>query len=132
MGHYVLELEAQITGFGIVTQLHHYYQATCSCGHRSQAKPGKGKISVVEGRSKDLQLTEYVLVGAVLATFIASLGVRYRMSRTKIKEFLLILDTYRTKYWDNRSMYSRSGNCLCASGRRISRTTATGRYPSCR
>jgi len=43
---------------------------------------------VVEGRSKDLQLTEYVLVGPVLATFIASLGVRYRMSRSKIQEFL--------------------------------------------
>ena len=43
---------------------------------------------MVEGRSKDLQLTEYVLVGAFLATFIASLSVRYRMSRRKIQEFL--------------------------------------------
>lgn len=42
----------------------------------------------MEGRGKDLQLTEYVLVGAVLATLIASLSVRYRMSRTKIQEFL--------------------------------------------
>jgi hypothetical protein len=25
-----------------VTQLHHYYQTTCTCGHCSQAKPGKG------------------------------------------------------------------------------------------
>jgi transposase len=33
------------------------------------------------------QLTEYVLVGAFFATFIASLIVRYRMSRTKIQEF---------------------------------------------
>ena len=88
MGHYVLELEPELFGFRIVTQLHHYYQTTCTCGHCSQAKPGKGQISVVEGRSKDLQLTEYVLVGSVLATFIASLGVRSRMSRTKIQEFL--------------------------------------------
>lgn len=88
MGYYVLELEPELFGFRIVTQLHHYYQTTCSCGHCTRAKPGKGYISIVEGRSKDLQLTEYVLVGAFLATFIASLGVRYRMSRTKIQEFL--------------------------------------------
>ncbi len=47
-----------------------------------------GYVSVVEGRSQDLRLTEYVLVGPILATFIASLSVRYRMSRTKIQEFL--------------------------------------------
>lgn len=88
MGYYVLELEPELYGFRIVTQLHHYYQITCSCGHCTVAKPGTGRISVVEGRSKDLQLTEYVLVGSVLATFIASLSVRYRMSRTKIREFL--------------------------------------------
>lgn len=88
MGHYVLELEPELFGLGIVTQLHHYYRTTCSCGHCTHAKPGKGDISVVEGRSKDLQLKEYVLVGSFLATFIASLSVRYRMSRTKIQEFL--------------------------------------------
>ncbi len=88
MGHYVLELEAQTTGFRIVTQLHHYYASTCSCGHRTHGKPGTGAISIVEGRSKDLILTEYVLAGPFLATFIASLSVRYRMSRTKIQEFL--------------------------------------------
>jgi transposase len=88
MGHYVLELEPDLSGLRIVTQLHHYYRVTCSCGHRTQAQPGKGYISVVEGRCQDLILTEYVLGGAVLATFIASLSVRYRMSRTKIQEFL--------------------------------------------
>ena len=88
MGYYVLELEPELFGFRIVTQLHHYYRTTCSCGHCTDAKPGTGLVSVVEGRSKDLQLTEYVLVGAFLATFIASLSVRYRMSRTKIQEFL--------------------------------------------
>ena len=88
MGYYVLELEPELFGLRIVTQLHHYYRTTCSCGHCTHAKPGTGRISVVEGRSKNLQLTEYVLVGPLLATFIASLSVRYRMSRTKIREFL--------------------------------------------
>jgi hypothetical protein len=76
IGYYVLELEPAESGFRIVTQLHHYYRTTCSCGHCTEAKPGTGAISEVEGRSKDLQLTEYVLVGPFLATFIASLGVR--------------------------------------------------------
>lgn len=88
MGHYVLELEPAESGFRIVTQLHHYYQTTCSCGHCNHAKPGTGYISVVEGRSQNLQLTEYVLVGPVFATFIASLSVRARLSRSKIQEFL--------------------------------------------
>jgi transposase len=88
MGYYVLELEPELFGLRIITSLHHYYRTTCSCGHCTHAKPGTGYISVVEGRSQDLQLTEYVLVGAFLATFIASLSVRYRMSRTKIQEFL--------------------------------------------
>lgn len=63
MGHYVLELEREDSGFRVVCQLHHYYEATCSCGHISQAKPGQGYVFSVEGRSRDLKLTEYVLVG---------------------------------------------------------------------
>nr|WP_245562176.1 hypothetical protein [Stanieria cyanosphaera] len=120
MGHYVLELEPLLFGFRIVTQLHHYYRTTCSCGHCTYDKPGTGKVSVVEGRSQDLRLTEYVLVGLFLATFIASLSVRYRMSRTKIQEFL--------KDWTNTELsigtidrcIREAGICLCASRRRIS------------
>ena len=63
MGHYVLELEREDDRFRVVCQLHHYYEATCDCGHISQAKPGTGYVSEVEGRSRDLKLTEYVLVG---------------------------------------------------------------------
>ncbi len=88
MGHYVLELEKGESGFRVICQLHHYYQATCSCGHISRARPGEGRVSVTEGRSRDLKLTEYVLVGPLLTTLIASLGVRYRLSRAKISEFL--------------------------------------------
>lgn len=89
MGHYVLELEKGKSGFRVVCQLHHYYRLTCSCGHISQEQPGEGYVSEVSGRVKNLKLTEYVLVGPSLASLIASLGVRYRMSRAKIREFLM-------------------------------------------
>ncbi|MCC0178380.1 hypothetical protein I4641_15480 [Waterburya agarophytonicola K14] len=88
MGHHVLELETTEGGLKIVCQLHHYYQASCSCGHQSQSQPGEGITSTVKGRTRNLKLTEYVLVGNAFATFIASLGVRYRLSRSKILEFL--------------------------------------------
>ena len=88
MGHHVLELETTEGGLKIVCQLHHYYQASCSCGHQSLSKPGEGITSTVKGRTRNLKLTEYVLVGNTFATLIASLGVRYRLSRSKIQEFL--------------------------------------------
>ncbi|MEM7593241.1 MAG: transposase, partial [Cyanobacteria bacterium P01_A01_bin.83] len=88
MGHQVLELEKTEGGLRIVCQLHHYYQASCSCGHQSKSQPGVGITSTVKGRTRDLKLSEYVLVGSNLASLIASLGVRYRLSRTKIREFL--------------------------------------------
>ena len=88
MGHHVLELETTESGLKVVCQLHHYYQGSCSCGHQSQSEPGEGITSVIEGRNRDLKLTEYVLVGSNLASLIASLGVRYRLSRVKIREFL--------------------------------------------
>lgn len=88
MGHHVLELETTESGLKIVCQLHHYYQSTCSCGHHSLSQPGVGITSKIEGRTRDLKLTEYVLVGSALTSLIASLAVRYRLSRVKIKEFL--------------------------------------------
>lgn len=88
MGHQVLELEKTEFELKIVCQLHHYYQGSCTCGHQSKSQPGEGITSKVEGRSRDLKLTEYVLVGNVFATLIASMGVRYRLSRVKISEFL--------------------------------------------
>ena len=88
MGHQVLELEATKLELKVICQLHHYYQGSCSCGHQSKSQPGVGITSIMEGRRRDLKLTEYVLVGAKFASLIASLGVRYRLSRVKIQEFL--------------------------------------------
>lgn len=87
-GYYQFELNHREQGFRIECQLHHYYGASCACGHHSQAKPGRGESSAVQGRKVQLHLTEQVLIGPMLATFIASLSVRYRLSRVKIQDFL--------------------------------------------
>lgn len=85
-------------------------------------------VSVVEGRSKNLQLTEYVLVGTLLATFIASLSVRYRMSRTKIQEFLHDWTNTELSIGTLDRCIREAGIACVKRGRRVSRTTATSRY----
>jgi hypothetical protein len=89
MGYYVFELEKTDSGIRIFCSLHHYYIVMCECGHEVRSRPGEGYVSHEEGRKKDLRLTEYVMTGPMLTTFIAALSARYRMSRPKIREFLL-------------------------------------------
>ncbi len=88
MANYTYELERQENGILVICTLHYYYAAVCVCGHENIEKPGEGYISVLEGRKRDLKLTEYTIVGPMLATFIAALSRRGGMSRTKIREFL--------------------------------------------
>jgi len=89
MGHYVLDLEKTDSGFRVFCSLHRFYSIKCNCcGHETKARPGEGYVSCIDGRKRDLKLQEYILVGPMLATFIASLSVRYRLSRRKIQEFL--------------------------------------------
>ena len=89
MGFYVLELEKADYGIRVVCFLHHYYAGQCSCGHETKAQPGVGVTSELQGRKKNLTVTEYTIVGPRLAAFIAALSVRYRMSRAKIREYFL-------------------------------------------
>jgi transposase len=96
LGYHVLELDRTPSGIRISCTLQHYYAAVCDCGHETKARPGEGYVSSVEGRKKELKLTEYVLVGPMLATLLAALSNRYRMSRVKIKEFLA--------YWMNTAL----------------------------
>src|SRR5271163_783221 len=65
-----------------------YFAVRCPCGHRSIARPGVGSRSDIEGRRRNLQMSECCLVGPMLATFIAALSLRFRLSRRKIQEFL--------------------------------------------
>jgi transposase len=87
--HHVFELERGAMGLQVTATLHRYFAATCACGQETVASPGVGLSSTVEGRKRDLQMSERCLVGPMLAMFIAALSLRLRLSRLKIREFLL-------------------------------------------
>ena len=88
MAFYSYEIERRPDGLGIVCTLHYYYRSTCLCGHENIQRPGEGFVSVLEGRKRDLKLSEYTMVGPLMAAFIASLSRRSGMSRKKIQELL--------------------------------------------
>ncbi|WP_289022041.1 DUF6444 domain-containing protein [Desulfobacter postgatei] len=88
MGFYAYELEKTDMGIRIRCTLDHYYGAVCECGDETKARPGEGVVSKLEGRKKDLKLTEYSMVGPMLVSFLSALSVRHKMSRVKIREFL--------------------------------------------
>jgi transposase len=87
-GHFVLDLERQVSGLRVACVLHLYHVTRCPCGKETAEQPSKGLISAVDGRKRNLQPTEASLIGPGLATFIAALSVRYRLSRAKIAELL--------------------------------------------
>ncbi len=87
-GHYVYELERGAMSLAVVAEKHCYYAARCGCGHETAARPGTGRSSQIEGRRRNLHLSERCLVGPMLAAFIAALALRIRLSRKKIQEFL--------------------------------------------
>jgi hypothetical protein len=86
--HYVYDLERSDMALQISAARHRYFVGRCACGHETIARPGTGRCSEIEGRRRNLQLTERCLVGPALASFIAILSVRFRLSRQKIQEFL--------------------------------------------
>jgi hypothetical protein len=87
--HHVLELERGDMALRVSAKKHCYFAVRCCCGHETVAAPGTGASSHIDSRKRDLLLTERCLVGPMLATFIAALAVRMRLSRCKIQEFLL-------------------------------------------
>lgn len=87
--HYVYELERGVMALQVSAFKHRYFVARCRCGHQTVARPGRGRGSRIEGRRRDLRLSERCLVGPALAAFIAVLSVRFRLSRQKIQELLV-------------------------------------------
>jgi transposase len=86
--HNSLELVRGDMSLQVGATKHVYFAVRCPCGHDNVARPGVGPRSEIEGRRRNLQLSERCLVGPMLATFIAALSIRFRLSRRKIQEFL--------------------------------------------
>jgi transposase len=84
-----LELERTVGGIRISCVEHRYQVVACVCGHETEARPGVGALSFLDGRKRQLLLTERCLIGPSLAAFIAALAIRHHQSRRKIREFLL-------------------------------------------
>ena len=85
----VLELERAPGGIRIACIEHRYQVVACSCGHETEARPAVGVLSFLDGRKRQLHLTERCMVAPSLAAFIAALHTRHHQSRRKIHEFLL-------------------------------------------
>lgn len=87
--HLSFELTRGDMNLHVAATKHSYLAIRCDCGHETIARPASGLCSHVEGRRRDLQMSERCLVGPMLATFIAALSLRFRLSRVKIAEFLV-------------------------------------------
>ena len=87
--HNSLELVRGDMALQVTATRHVYFAVRCPCGHDNVERPRVGLSSVIEGRKRNLQMSERCLVGPMLATFIAALSLRCRLSRRKIQEFLL-------------------------------------------
>jgi transposase len=86
--HNSLELVRADMALQVIATRHSYFAARCPCGHDNVERPRVGLSSSIEGRKRNLALSERCLVGPMLATFIAALSLRCRLSRRKIQEFL--------------------------------------------
>jgi hypothetical protein len=86
--HDRLELARGDMSLQVGATKHVYFAVRCPCGRDNVSQPGVGLRSDIEGRRRNLQMSERCLVGPMLATFIAALSLRFRLSRTKIQEFL--------------------------------------------
>ncbi len=124
MGYYVLELEATESGFRIVTSLHHYYQTSCSCGHCTRAKPGTGLVFCSRRAQQRFNFDRVCSGGANLSNIHCFIGSALSDESHQDSRVFKRLDEHRTEHRNHRQMYSRSRNCLCASSRRVGRTTA--------
>jgi transposase len=83
-GLYVLDIERGEQGLRVSHVKHLYGQSVCPCGHATQTKPG----SCLDEPGWTVALTEWHLVGPMLAALIICLSLRMRLSRMRIREFL--------------------------------------------
>ncbi|ABK42967.1 transposase IS66 [Magnetococcus marinus MC-1] len=68
---------------------HLFGEVACRCGHISCTGPGTGDRLEIAGRKTATSLSEWRIVGPMLAAFIVALAKRMRLSRSKVQEFLI-------------------------------------------
>ena len=87
-GLYVLELvageEPGLRGLAVRHDKHLYGESACECGHVTRTEPGR----CPDEPMWKVGLSEWSLVGPMLASFIVFLSVRMRLSRRNTQEFL--------------------------------------------
>lgn len=86
-GVYVLDVElgAQgLLGLQVTHEKHLYGESVCACGHVTRSMPGRGAPEA----EWQVELTEWHLVGPMLAALIVCLSHRMLVSRVRIQEFL--------------------------------------------
>lgn len=81
---YMLEIERTEAGIQVSHVKHIYGEQRCGCGHVTQTKPGR----CADEEEWGVALTEWHLVGPLLAALIICLSLRMRLSRSRIQEFL--------------------------------------------
>jgi len=74
-------------GIQVINIKHLYYDSQCECGHTTRIKPHR---EPPEQLFDGIELTEWRLTGPALMSLIVCLSLRMRMSRPRIREFLLL------------------------------------------
>ena len=83
-GSHTLDIKKGEMGLEVSYILHIYGITGCECGHWTESKPGR--CAPEEG--SDVAITEWHLIGPMLASLIICLSLRMRQSRPRIQEFL--------------------------------------------
>ncbi len=83
-GRYELDIECKEPGIEVTHIKHIYGSCKCTCGHETYSTPGRSEAE----KEWAVEITEWHLVGPMLAALIVSLSMRMRLSRKRIQEFL--------------------------------------------
>jgi transposase len=83
-GLYVLDIALGNPGLQVSHIKHIYGDTPCSCGHITRTEPGRCE----QEEGWEVELSEWHVVGPLLASLIIALSLRMRLSRARIQEFL--------------------------------------------
>ncbi len=83
-GFYVLDIRVGENGIEVTYVKHLHGDTLCFCGHETRTKPARCE----KEDEWSTEITEWRLIGPMLASLIVSLAFRSHMSRLRIKEFL--------------------------------------------